>query len=248
MIKKELIVDILIKQGTDLLKEPRKKIEFTKNNKADEYLNNLEEYSHHFVLACTMDRQIKAEKAWIIPFNIGQEFGGQSFDKFASISREEIKYYFETKKPHRYNDTMGTNFYKSIQRIKDDYNGEASKIWVSNPKSATIIRRFFRFDGVGIKIARMAAYILSRQFKIPMQDKICIVISPDIQVKRVFKRLGFIDDVDSNDDLIYCARELNPEYPGIFDSAAWELGKDICRPTNPKCDECFLNELCPKNI
>jgi endonuclease III len=81
-----------------------------------------------------------------------------------------------------------------------------------------------------------------------MQDKICIDISPDIQVKRVFKRLGFIDDVDSNDDLIYCARELNPEYPGIFDSAAWELGKDICRPTNPKCDECFLNELCPKNI
>jgi len=33
----------------------------------------------------------------------------------------------------------------------------------------------------------------------------------------VFQRLGFISRNASNEELIYSARELNPDYPGIFD-------------------------------
>ena len=62
----------------------------------------------------------------------------------------------------------------------------------------------------------MAANILARDFKILMADYICIDVSPDTYVKRVFKRLGFISKNASNYELIYSARELNPEYPGIF--------------------------------
>ena len=55
-----------------------------------------------------------------------------------------------------------------------------------------------------------------------MADKLCIDISPDRQVKRVFTRLGLIAEDTPVEDLIYCARELNPEYPGpgIFDLSA----------------------------
>jgi len=242
------VVTTLVERGNKLLHQPRQQIEFTKDNQADKFLNDLDNFSHHFVLACSMDRQMDAERAWIIPYKVGQAIGGQSFDKFTFVSQDRLEKLFASKNLHRYKNKMGTIFYHNIQRIKTDYNGDASKIWADNPKSATVIRRFFHFDGFGIKIATMAANILARHFKIPMQDKTCIDISPDVQVKRVFKRLGFINDTTNNDDLIYCARELHPEYPGIFDFAAWEIGRQWCRPTNPDCDNCYLNRQCPKII
>jgi len=30
--------------------------------------------------------------------------------------------------------------------------------------------------------------------------------------------------------LIYAAKELYPNYPGIFDTLCWEIGKNCCRP------------------
>jgi len=54
------------------------------------------------------------------------------------------------------------------------------------------------------------------------------------------------DTVD--EELIYCARELNPEYPGIFDVSAWEIGRYWCRPSTDdlRCAECYLDKYCPK--
>jgi len=60
------IVNILKKKGTRLLNEPAKKLDFTPDQKANDLLNKLEEFPHAFVLACIMDRQITAERAWII--------------------------------------------------------------------------------------------------------------------------------------------------------------------------------------
>ena len=35
------------------------------NNDANAFLNDLEKYPHAYVLACCMDRQTKAERAWM---------------------------------------------------------------------------------------------------------------------------------------------------------------------------------------
>lgn len=211
-------------------------------------LNNLKQFPHAFVLACIMDRQIKAEKAWLIPYYISQEIGGFEYERLLKLDLNSLKDIFQKRSLHRFNKIMAENFYSAIQLIHNKYKNDASKIWKDNPKSATIVRRFLEFEGVGIKIATMAANILAREFKISMQDRICIDISPDVQVKRVFIRLGFIPRDASNDELIYCARELHPEYPGIFDFSAWEIGRNWCRPRNPDCKNCYLNEYCPKNI
>lgn len=77
---KEEIVKILIKKGNELLKQHYKKIEFTKNSKADNLLNNLTDFPHAFVLACVMDRQIKAERAWLIPYEIYKEISTFEFN------------------------------------------------------------------------------------------------------------------------------------------------------------------------
>jgi len=73
---KEKIVNILIKKGHELFKQPCKHIEFTKNKESDKLLNNLKNIPHAFVLACVMDRQIKAERAWLIPYEVSKEIKG----------------------------------------------------------------------------------------------------------------------------------------------------------------------------
>lgn len=243
------ISDILIKRGQELLAQPYQKIEFSGNSRADDLLNDLKNYPHAFVLACIMDRQIKAEKAWLIPYEISKELGGFEFSKLLlSLDLDKVESIFKRKSLHRFNDIMAHNFYLAILRIHERYDDDASNIWGGNPKSATVIRRFLQFRGVGIKIASMAVNILARDFKIPTADKLCIDISPDVQVRRVFIRLGLIDKNAANDELIYCARELNPEYPGIFDVSAWEIGRNWCRPRNPNCVECYLEFHCPKIV
>jgi len=240
------IISKLIDRGNELLNRPYKKIEFTGVAKADTLLNDLNNFPHAFVLASVMDRQIKAERAWLIPYHISNGIGGFEFGRLSKLELDSLKTIFREKSLHRFNDVMAENFCSAIKLIHDKYNSDASNIWNGNPKSATVVRRFLGFKGVGIKISTMATNILAREFKIPMQDKLCIDISPDVQVKRVFIRLGFIPTEASNDELIYCARELHPEYPGIFDLSAWEIGREWCRPKSPKCGDCYLSPHCPK--
>lgn len=240
------IIDILIKRGNELLNQPYEPNRFTGHREADELLNSLSDYPHAFVLACVMDRQIRAERAWMIPYHIKNEIGGFEFDQLRNTELSFWVSFFHEKSLHRFNETMAVLFFDGIQLIQTRYGGDASLIWDDKPRSATIVRRFLEFKGVGVKIATMATNILSREFKIPMQDRICIEISPDVQVKRVFARLGFIPPQATNDQLIYAAREMHPEYPGIFDLSAWEIGRKWCRPKSPICADCYLNEWCPK--
>jgi adenine-specific DNA glycosylase len=43
----------------------------------------------------------------------------------------------------------------------------------------------------------------------------------------------------------YKARELNPEYPGVFDLAAFEIGRAWCKARMPLCELCYMNPCCP---
>lgn len=246
--KMNTIINTLIEKGEILLSRPIEPFKFTNEIEVDEKLNDLENYPHHFVLACVMDRQIKAERAWKIPYSISLKINDSSFTGFLKLSENDLLKLFKENSLHRFNETMAKCFYKAIQKIHQDYNDKASLIWKENLRSGTIAQRFLQFEGIGIKIASMATNILAREFRIPMKDKMGIDISPDVHVRRVFTRLGLISKNSSNDELIYCARELNPSYPGIFDPSAWEIGREWCRPQNPSCNYCYLNESCPKII
>jgi endonuclease III len=242
------IVELLIGQGYKILKQPYEKIIFTENKVADDLLNNLKEFPHAFVLACIMDRQIGAERAWLIPYEISKELGDFSFPKLLQLNLNQIKKMFEKKKLHRFNSIMAENFYLAVQKIHEDYKDDASGIWKGNQRSGLIVRRFLRFKGAGVKIATMATNILARDFKIAMKDFNCIDVSPDRQVKKAFIRLGLVPKDAKNEELMYCARELNPNYPGVFDLPCWEIGKECDKPEDSNCKQCYLSSYCPKII
>ena len=240
------IAAILVNRGRRLVRRRFRRINFTGNHHADTLLNDLDHYPHHFVLACIMDRQISAERAWLIPYALGTRIGAFEFEAFSRVSQVEIgRRMREPESLHRFPETMAKNLFAAIRRIESIYGGKASSIWEGRPSSATIVRRFLEFEGAGPKIATMAANILVRDFKVRVSDRSSIDISPDVQVRRVFARLGLTDTHATNEQLIYRAREMFPRYPGIFDLSTWEIGRNWCRPRAPNCSECYMNKCCP---
>lgn len=126
-------------------------ITFVNDAEQDKFLNDIENTPHAFVLACLMDRQIKAERAWSIPFRIKEIIGSFKIDDLASVSLEEYKNIFNRNVLHRFNDVMAEVFYSVVQDIKVKYNGDVSRIWSNNPSSAKVVYEFMQFKGSGKK-------------------------------------------------------------------------------------------------
>ena len=91
----------------------------------------------------------------------------------------------------------------------------------------------------------MASNILARNFKVKFKDYYSIDISADVHIKRVFHRLGLTSKSASTEEVIYKARALHPEFPGVLDFPCWEIGRSWCRPQKPTCEECYMGEVCP---
>jgi endonuclease III len=238
-------MDLLVEIGKAKFENPkRNSVHLVNDEEGNRLLNDIEHYPHAYVLACCMDRQVNAEIAWMVPVKIWRILGTFDFEVLQNISLEEWKHIFNSNSLHRFNDTMAEVFYSAIQTIKNDYNADASAIWKNNPSSSTVVYRFLQFKGVGVKIATMAANILARQYKIPFSDYYSIDVSPDVHVKRVMYRLGYIRKDATIEEIIYKARELYPEFPGIIDYSLWEIGRGCCRPSNPDCMNCMMKTEC----
>lgn len=243
------LLDRLISVATERLSKPRELLQFTGTIEADRMLDDLETYPHAFVIACIMARQIRAERAWRIPYSLQQRLGSFHLADLVSLAPEDLERAMRYPTPlHRMPPTMAKNMHSAIARIASQYGGNASAIWADKPSSARIVRRFLEFDGVGQKIAAMAANILVRDFRVPVSDRYSIDIAVDVQVRRVFARMGFAPHDAPAELIVYRARELHPEYPGIFDLVLWELGRTICLPKAPGCGDCHWTELCAHGV
>ena len=241
----EHIIKKLIEKGESIFKGPPEFVNFTGNKDGDKFLNDLKLHPHAFVLACVMDRQMNSERAWSIPYKFAEKIGGFEISTLAGLSLEDIRVHMTKPVPlHRFTEEMSKNFHAAVQLIVQRYAGNAANIWAQNPSSADVVYRFLEFRGVGLKIATMAANILARHFKIPFKDHYSIDISVDVHVKRVFERLGIIEPTDSVEAIIYRARALHPEFPGILDFPACEIGRTWCRPTAPDCVHCYMYSEC----
>jgi len=81
-----------------------------------------------------------------------------------------------------------------------------------------------------------------------MADHYSIDVSADVHVRRVFSRLGLCEEGADVNQVVYKARALYPEFPGIFDLPCWDIGRNWCRPRKPKCKECYMSDLCPSAL
>ena len=202
-----------------------------------------------FALAAVLDRGTRAEIVWTIPYYIKKQLGNLNPYFFAEASIEELEKIFRNLpvKPRYISDAPRT--VKELARIVvDEYGGKVQKIWEKR-RARQVRTTFERIYGVGPGISSMIVLLLERWFKVHFDDidHKAMDVKPDTHVIRVFYRLGFISQPDQ-ESAVRAARRLNPEYPGALDAPAWEIGRKWCTPSSPRCYNCPLNDVCPKNI
>lgn len=134
-------------------------------------------------------------------------------------------------------DVKPTGFYKNkakniklcCQKLVKDYN---SKV----PQN---LEELVQLNGVGRKTANV---VLGNAFGIASG----VVV--DTHVTRISNKLGFVNSKNA----VVIERELNE----LIDKKYWieyphwliHHGRTICKARSPKCDQCFLSELCPSSI
>ena len=130
-----IIAAELIQRGQRLFNAPATPVSFTNEAGPDGLLNDFANYPHAFVLACVMDRQIKAERAWAIPYRLAQALGDFSLERLVDVTPKRLKSLFVRLQLHRFPDTMSRNFSEAVHRIHLAYDGRADRIWKGRPPS-----------------------------------------------------------------------------------------------------------------
>ena len=140
-MSKEEIREYLIAKGENLFKMPRqKRVDFTGEAGADALLSDLKYTPHAFVIGCVMDRQIKAERAWLIPWYLAEKLGTFEFLELRKLDLDTI--HEMMKHLHRFPEEMSVNLLSALELIDTRYKGKASRIWEGQPSSARVVYRF----------------------------------------------------------------------------------------------------------
>ncbi len=242
----DAIAKRLLTEGRKIFEARDPLIDFTGNPDCDALVSNLEEYPHAFVIACLMDSQMTGKRAWRVPYCFSERLGTFRFSALVALPLDEYRRHMEGPTAlHRYPSQRAEVFFEAVQHIKSEYGGDASQIWRGTPSSAMVVCRFLRFKGAGPKIATMAANILARELKVRFSDYCSIDVSVDRQVRRVLKRLELVPKDAKNEEIIYRARAICPEFPGLIDLPCWKIGNQWCHDSRPDCGACYMHEMCP---
>ena len=200
-----------------------------------------------FLIALISDQSVKAEMAWRLPYYLSKRLGHFDFGKIAKEESAESLEAIIKEKPalHRYPRKMAEYIFFAIKKVVEDYNSEAENIWKNDLNAEHIIARLEEFKGISHKKAALGTLLLVRDFGVNLKNLRCIDIAYDVHVRRIFLRMGLADN-DNIKDVTASAREICDEFPGSLTLPFWVAGREYCRPTSPKCEECYFKEFCMK--
>jgi endonuclease III len=132
----------------------------------------------------------------------------------------------------------------AAKKMIKEYDSDPRKIW--NVEDLDLIyERFLEFDGIGDALAKMAQFILLRNYGIAggigKRDKVSV--KPDSLVRRVLYRSG-ISPSEKIPECIEILRMQQLPSPADFDASAWIIGREFCDKSSPKCKDCPIVQAC----
>jgi len=208
-----------------------------------------------FFLGVMLDQGQKAERAW----DGGRHFVENQFTGRRGFWSEVLAAHPQTVrsictsgyKGMSYASVYCTNTFpvrlrSAAQKMLDTYQGDPRTIWAVAPENVSLIYdRFREFDGIGDALAKMAQFILVRNFGVAggKQNQSKMSVKPDVLVRRVLSRTG-ITQSDALPHILTSLNELKLSRPADFDASLWVVGREFCLKTEPNCRECPLQQVC----
>ncbi|MBX7124064.1 MAG: endonuclease III [Cyclobacteriaceae bacterium] len=127
-----------------------------------------------------------------------------------------------------------------VQKIRNHRNKtkwllELSKQIKSDAQIPVTLEELTSLPGIG----RKSANVIMRELKLKAEG-----IIVDLHVVRVAPRLGIATGSDPKKIEKQLMEVVSPADWGEAGMAISFLGREICRPKNPKCSECVLEALC----
>ena len=202
-----------------------------------------------FLLGLIADQSVKAELAWSLPHKLSERLKIEFCVKtIADMELLELEMAIQEKPAlHRYPKNIAKYIHSACNKLVHNYNSDAQNIWINNETAKEIVRRLEEFSGISHKKAALGTMLLVRDFNIDIHDKENINLAYDVHIRRICLRTGLSNE-DTPEQIFEAGRKIFPEFPGRLTSTFWGIGRDICRPTEPDCTNCPINEVCAKQI
>lgn len=131
---------------------------------------------------------------------------------------------------------------KNARIMIDKYDSDPGNIW-NDAEVNEIRNRFEEFAGIRTALSRMATNDLVRGYGVAGGQRVReqLFLKPDILLKRVMMRVGFIENNDelqlTETQILNWEQEMRDNRilrsPADFDAAIWEIGNKYCSLTNP---------------
>ncbi len=215
---------------------------------SEEVKSFLQKDANPFLIGLIADQSVKAEIAWSLPYKLKNRMNTFGFiDILNNFSIHEIEDFIKIKPAlHRFPSKMAQYIYLAIKDVVEKYEGDASNIWV-NKTAKEIVTKLEQFKGISHKKASLGTLLLVRDMNLKIVDMENIDIAYDVHIKRIFKRVGLVEE-ENEENVLLAARKLNPIFPGKLTTFFWAIGRDYCYATEPKCKSCPLGYECKENI
>ena len=242
------------KQLDDRCKEVAKEVIKTNSILSDNMLKKEEREFllsdwNAFLIALISDQSVKAEMAWRLPYYLSKRLGHFDFKRIKNEESIELLESIIKEKPalHRYPRKMAEYIFFAIKKVVEEYESHVENIWKKDFNAEHVISRFEEFKGISHKKAALGSLLLVRDFGVKLENLNCIDIAYDVHVRRIFLRMG-LSEKDNIKDITSNARKICNEFPGSLTLPFWVVGREYCRPIDPKCDKCYLNNFCMKKV
>ena len=172
---------------------------------------------------------------------ISNAFSGFDFHKVADYDENKLHELMENEKIIRHEGKIKATIFnaKKMVEIVEQYGSFANYL-NSFPSIDGLIEKlqgyYSGFKSIGEK--NVFEFLKEIGFS---------TIKPDLQVRKVFLRLGLIGEKASIEDIIEIGKvmaEKVKERPCAVDWLLWRFGSEVCKTKNPLCDKCSFDESC----
>ena len=181
------------------------------------YLNHENEWQ--LLIAVILSAQCTDARVNIVTKDLFQKY--DSLEKFANANLEELE---QDIKSTGFYHNKAKNIIACAKRLVYEFHGEVP----------STIEELTSLAGVGRKTANV---IRGNIYNEPS-----IVV--DTHVKRISRRLGFTKETDPEKIEYELMKVLPKDHWILYNIQIITFGRNICFARSPKCEECFLQDLC----